>query len=314
MTFYSPATIILALLLLIYSSGIEAEDSPQVNISELHHLCKKSPNECLPAINKKLRSVYYKSHIWYSLMQFKFDALFTLQDIKTLYENTKPWIDEDDLPVPFKVSLYIHYAKSLKFSAIGKPALKKERKKYIKKAEQQIALMHSAYPNPMLLILLANLKMHAEEVESAYQLLLPLEVKYRKYPDPELKLDLYGNLAHLADRLGHKKQAISYWITCLKGAIEFKNNQQIATAYYNLASSQVTNNDFTKAEGNYINAIEYSTLANDGAKLSQAQYYLYILMHQQGLMHRAKEVLQTMDISKFPKHMKKERELIQGLI
>jgi len=312
MTYRSSIAALFIFYLLAYPARCEALAVSKVNMNEIHALCKNSPAQCLPVLDEKLLNTPKQSRVWYDLMQYKIESLFLLQNIKALYENTKPWINKDDLPVPFKISVYIYYAKSLKFSNISdKALLKTEKKKYIKKAEQQIALMHDAYPDPMLVIQLANIKMVVGEIQTAYQSLKDLEVKYKRHPNPELKLDLYGNLAHLAGKLGDTEQAISYWLECLIWAKEFNNNQQIATVYYNLANSQTTNNQFIEAKQSYLSAIHYATAASDGAKRAQSQYSLAKLMLQQGLRLQAKEILQTMDVSKLPVPMEKELQLIR---
>ena len=246
-------TLHLFILLLILVTQDVAAHSPAKNISEIHKICSKSPAQCLTEVNLTLLTTKEQSRIWYDLMQYKIESLFLLQNINELNAVTKPWINIDDLPVPFKVSIYIYYAKSLAFdNDINEKAIKAESKKYINKAEQQLDLMHNAYPDPMLLIQLANIKMYVGEYQQAYQTLQSLAVKYQRRQDPAFKLDLYGHLAHLADRLKYKQQAIDYWLESIVWAKRYDNDQQIATVYFNLAQSQISNYDFDAAKQNYI--------------------------------------------------------------
>jgi len=286
------------ILLLIFTPQGVVAHSPVKNMSEIHKICSKSPAECLTEVNKVLLTTKEQSRVWYDLIQYKVESLFLLQNIKELNAVTKPWITIDDLPVPFKISVYIYYAKSLTAdNDIDKELIKSESKKYIKKAEQQLDLMNNAYPDPMLLIQLANIKMFVGEYEQAYQSLQALTVKYQRRQDPAFKLDLYGNLAHLADRLKYKQQAINYWIESIDWAKKHGNDQQIATVYFNLAQSQISNNDFEAAKPNYLKAIHHSTLANDGAKKAQAQYFFAKQLYTQGLKVDAKAIIETVDLS-----------------
>lgn len=309
MALRSLIALLLVNFLMVQASALT---TAQMSVAEIHLICKKSPAECIPVINENLLKTAKKSRIWFDLMQYKIEALFLLQDIDQLHEVTKPWINEEDLPIPFKISVYIYYAKSVRYTDENNADfVKSEHKKYIQKAEGQLSLMNDAYPDPMLLIQLANLKMFAGEYQEAYQSLQSLELKYRKHPNPEIKLDLYGNLAHLADHLNYKKQAVFYWLECLIWAKEFNNTQQIATVYYNLANSQVNNQEFTEAKQSYLSAIYHSTAANDDAKRAQSQYFLAKLMIQQGLITQAKEILKTIDYSKLPNSMNEDLQLIK---
>lgn len=85
-------------------------------------------------------------------MQFKLSSLFILQHSDELYQETKRWIDEEDLPIPFQVTLYMYYAKSL--LSHGDLA---EGKRYIYKAKAQLATMNEVYPSPIKLIEIANI-------------------------------------------------------------------------------------------------------------------------------------------------------------
>jgi tetratricopeptide (TPR) repeat protein len=242
------------------------------NMQDIDEICSKSPTNCLPALNEKLKNIHIKSRVWYDLMQYKFEALFALQKIKELHQTTKGWINQKDLPIPFKISLFIYYAKSLEEDKTYNETQRiQASKKYMGKAENLLELMNTVYPNPNLLIQLANLKMYAGEYKKAYQLLQSLILKYDKYADLVFKVDLYGNLGHLADRLGYKNKAIEYWLTSLNWVKKLGNDQQTATIYLNLANSQTTNQNFNDAKDNALHAIHHATLANDVVKQAQAQ-------------------------------------------
>lgn len=288
-------------LLLAFASQGVAENSPVKSMTDIHKICIKSPAQCLIDVNQALLITKEQSRVWYDLTQYKIESLFLLQNGPELYAVTKPWINIDTLPVPFKVSIYIYYAKSLAYdSDTDGEQIKAESRKYIKKAEQQLDLINSAYPDPMLLIQLANIKMFVGDHIQAYQSLQSLEVKYKRRQDPAFKLELYANLAHLADRLAYKKEAIDYWLESVYWAIEHDNDQQIATVYFNLAQSQVTSSQREEAKQNYLLAIDHATLANDWAKKAQSQYFLANALFNQGLTGEAKKIVLTINASSIP--------------
>jgi len=302
---------LLMLFTILINQVVLANDKPKT-INKVHVVCKNSPSECLPEVNLQLLKTVEHSRVWYNLMQYKMESLFLLQDTEQLHAITKKWINEEKLPIPFKVSIYIYYAKTIFFAkGYDKTFVKSEREKYIRKAEQQLALMNNVYPDPMLLMQLANLKMFVGETLEAYQSLLPILTKYKNHPDPELKLELFGTLGHLADRLGYKKKAIFYWKECLIWAKEFNNKQQTATIYLNLANSQASNDEFSNAEQNYLSAIDYSTIANDIVKRSQAEHSFAKLMYKQGKISKTKEILKNIDTSKLLKPISNELQQIK---
>jgi len=289
---------ILTIVILLTPFYLWAAKNSVKNMLDIDKICRKSPTDCLFEVNQKLQQTPVQSRVWYDLMQYKFENLFVLQKINILNQITKPLIKNKKLPIPFQVSLFIYYAKSLnEDKTLNKEEIKQEQKIFIDKAQNLLGLMNNIYPNPNLLIQLANLQMYVGDYKKAYQLLQSLIVKYNQYPDLAFNLDLYGNLGHLADRLNYKNQAIKYWSTSLYWAKQLDNNQQTATVYFNLANSQTIVNDFNKAKSSVINAIKYATLAHDDVKCSQAQLlYVQILLDLKQKVE-ARKILDSVQIN-----------------
>jgi len=174
--------------------------------------------------------------------------------------------------------------------------------------------MNEAYPDPNLLIKLANIQMFIEEYQQAYQLLQTLAVNYKRYPDIVFHLDLYGNLGHLADILNYKKQAITYWLTSLKWAKELANEQQTATVYFNLANSQNTMQEFNNAQQNYLNAIQHAILAKDKIKRIEAQIALAQLWLTLDKKTQAKTLITNIDTVNLPQYVTKKLKQLKTKI
>ncbi|MBL4910843.1 MAG: hypothetical protein JKX78_12625 [Alteromonadaceae bacterium] len=282
---------------------------------DIHRICSKSPANCLPEINEQLQTTHQNSRVWYDLMQYKFESLFLLQDISELNKVTKSFVNKENLPIPFEISVNIYYAKSLSQEHTLNPIfIKQESKKFINKAKQLLALMNEAYPDPNLLIKLANIQMFIEEYQQAYQLLQTLAVNYKRYPDIVFHLDLYGNLGHLADILNYKKQAITYWLTSLKWAKELANEQQTATVYFNLANSQNTMQEFNNAQQNYLNAIQHAILAKDKIKRIEAQIALAQLWLTLDKKTQAKTLITNIDTVNLPQYVTKKLKQLKTKI
>jgi len=284
-----------------------AAHSEHKNMRDIDKICKKSPTNCLPVVNQQLQTTPPKSRVWFDLMQYKFDALFALQKINALHEVTKPLINQQNLPIPFQMSLFIYYGKSLVVDkTLDEKTLNQERKKFMVKAQKLLGLMNNVYPNPKLLMQLGNLQMIVGEYEKAYQLLQSLVMKHRQYPDLAYNLDLYANLGHLAVQLGYKQQAVEYWLTSLYWAKQLGNDQQTATIFYNLARTQEINKNFIDANFNATKSIEYATLAHDNIEYAKAQLLSTRLLLFLKQKTAAKKLLHTINTENLPAELFKK--------
>ena len=300
------------LFLNLFSKPLLAATSGINNIVKINNICKTSPNDCLSLVNEQLQNTPRKSRVWYSLLQSKLESLFLLQKATELNQLTKQFIDQEDLPIPFAINVYIYYAKGLydeRETQLSPEFIKQESKKYVEKVKVLLGLMNNAYPDPHLLIKLANIQMLIGEYQPAYKLLQSVSKRYPNYPDLMFNSDLYANLGHLADRLGYQQQAINHWLTSLKWVVKLNNNQQTATLYYNLARSQTTAKQVAEAKVNFKKAIHYSTLANDKVKTIEAQVAFTKLLLSLGKNNQAQAVynsiIQPKNPKKFPIYINK---------
>jgi tetratricopeptide (TPR) repeat protein len=271
----------------------------------LEGICQRSPAECLEKVNIELHGVKEKSRIWFSLMQLKLSSLFILQKSDELLKETKRWISEPDLPIPFQVSIFMYYAKSCVF--LGDTT---EGKRYIHKAKQQLALMNEAYPSPVRLIEIANLQMYIGEFTEAYESLNTLKVKYKNSNNPHFMMELYGHLGHASLKLENLDESLKYWYLALPWSYKNGNEQQISAVLFNLAQAQHRLKKYTLAEQNYLTTIVHAEQAKDLIKASHAKLYLAEIKLITGDKKQAKFLLLSLDINNlFQGHLKKFNEL-----
>jgi tetratricopeptide (TPR) repeat protein len=249
-------------------------------------LCQRSPSSCLEKVNIELTQVQPKSRIWFSLMQFKLSSLFILQHSDELYQETKRWINDEDLPIPFQVTLYMYYAKSL----LSHGDLV-EGKRYIYKAKAQLAIMNEVYPSPIKLIEIANLQMFIGELPEAYESLNALKEKYKNSHNPQFMMDLFGHLGHVARQLELYDEALAHWYATVPWSYKYGNEQQIATVHFNLAQAQQHAEQFSLAEKSYLAAIKHAEIALDVVKASHAKLYLAEIKLLGGDKEQAEELL-----------------------
>jgi tetratricopeptide (TPR) repeat protein len=294
------------LLLVLY---LPVAKSHGVQNQSLGEICQISPADCLAKVNVELKSAKAKSRLWFSLMQFKLTSLFILQHTDELYEETKRWIHDEDLPVPFQVTLYMYYAKSCIYYGD-----KEEGKKYIYKAKEQLAVMNGAYPSPIKLIEIANLQMYIGEFSEAYSSLNTLKIKYRNSQNPHFMMELHAHLGHLARNLGYFDEALAHWHATVPWSYKYGNEQQIATVLFNLAQAQDHKKQYALAEKNYLKTVIHAEKAKDVIKASHARLYLAKIKLIAGDKKQAKALFLMLNEQKLEQpHLDKYRELKKQL-
>lgn len=290
-----------------------AADTANQGTANIYDVCSKSPVDCLPLVNSALRNTPTQSHLWYGLMKNKITSLYFLQKLDELNDLTSYLMTLKDLPIPFQVMVDAYHAKTLtENTSLDKDFILQEQQKLIQRAKNSLALMNDIYPDPNLIIQIANVQMYVGENTEAYSLLQSLIVKYSNYPDPLFQLELYGTLGHLADRLHYKKSAIKYWKLALPWAHKVVNNQQIATILFNLAKSEEANKNLTQAQENYRYTIKYATLANDQIRLTQAKIELAELLFNLKEKAEAKALIKDMQADLLPTYIAKKLIALQA--
>ena len=265
---------VITLLLLWAGQSVFAEPlteriSPPINLAQLKQTCKVSPFDCLAKLNGLFEKAPENSRLFYNLLQFRFDSLFNLQQRHQLYQETKPWISKDDLPLAFKTTVNIYYAKAAWF--VGD---RESSKQAYLVAKESLSLMNQAYPSPMRLVIFANLQLQLGEEQQAYELLSSLLKKYPKSPDEAFMMELTGNLGHAANQLGKLEESLGYWQQALRWGQLLGNKQQQAVILYNLADIYFQLAQYPQAEQLLNQTISVAQQANDSKKINEAKFYL----------------------------------------
>ena len=298
----------LLILLVMMSSGISSK-TYAYSEKNLEQVCQLSPTQCLEDVNIELKRVKQKSRLWYSLMQFKLSSLFILQHGEELYQETKRWIHEDDLPFAFQVTLYIYYAKSCIYYGDREEGIK-----YIYKAKEKLAVMNGVYPAPIKLIEIANLQLYIGEFSEAYASLNALKKKYRNSQNPHFMMELNAHLGHVARKLGYFDEALAHWHETLPWSYKYGNEQQIATVLFNLGQAQHHEKQYLLAEQSYLTAIIHAEKAQDVIKAFHARLYLAEIKLIMGEKEQAKALLLLLDEKQLSQpHLEKYKELTRQL-
>lgn len=291
--FYRPFKLISVVFVFLSSSIISAEEKADLNI---HDICAQSPAACLENIEQFLTSVPIESRVWFNYKLYQLDALFNLVQVKSLKKELEKWIDSDDIPLKFKLTVYIYFAKLIQSEGDVELA-----EKYFNRAIDTLTSVNQENLNPMFVVQIANTLNYLGKYQQGYDMLKELEKQYMKRVDAILQLEIFENLGHFAVKLKKFDEHVYFRQKALYWAEQQKNIQRKAGAVFNLARSYQMMND-------YPQAIIYFTQARKLA-LDVSDYYLaeittfrYAEMAlAQGNIKAAGEYFEQIDLSVLPK-------------
>ena len=275
-------SIALALPMIMLSSYSHATNIEQT--------CRLSQHDCLRAIDKEQPFVRPKSFEWFRLEMYRQSSLFELERYDELIEVLSPWQNYERLPHSFALSTAIHRAKMLLMQ--GDKVQAHKELSYAVELLESISVINT---NPMLIVVMANALMSMQELEKAYSVLLALETKYQRSPDPLLKREMYANLGHLAHRLGEHGNALDYRQKSLEGAVKVGNVQQIGIAYHNVAYSYKSNGQIAQAIEYYEKAVVAARQSMDKHTGTKAKLKLIECLIEIDEFERATRVLRSVD-------------------
>ncbi|WP_448564043.1 tetratricopeptide repeat protein [Thalassotalea ganghwensis] len=288
----------------------ESLNKQTINLSDLKKTCKTSPYDCLKRLDIILDKAPANSRLFFNLLQYRFDSLFNLQQRHQLYQETKRWLDKKDLPLAFKTTVNIYYAKAAWF--VGN---RESSKQAYQVAKDSLAMMNQAYPSPMRLVIFANLQMQLNEYQQAYDLLKDLEQKYHKSPDESFMMELTGNLGHAANQLGNLEESLNYWQKALEWGTLLGNQQQQAVILYNIADINFKLNNISQAEQFLARTIEIAQLAKDNKKSTEAQFYLVKTKMKSNDLCGATRLYRGINLAQLPvKHHLEYQQFQQRLV
>ena len=222
---YALNVILFTSVLLLSSLKANADDDISI-----HQTCENSPLACLAKIDVFLSKETSESRVWFQYKLYQLKSLFQLSRYEQLYVEVTPWILRDDIPLKFKISAHIYYAKLL--AGQGEKALAND---YLERAIAILEDVNEVSPDPLLKVQIANTLNALGRYEQGYALLKPLEAKYSKRDMPVFKQDLFENLGHFAYRLGLLDEQLIYRKQAVKYAKQLDNPVILAISIYNLA-------------------------------------------------------------------------------
>ncbi|WP_206486163.1 tetratricopeptide repeat protein [Thalassotalea sp. G2M2-11] len=267
-----------------------AQTSANTNFTMIKSVCQKSPFDCIAKADDFLQTVSPKSRIFFDVLQYKYEALFNLQYDQQLYDETKQWINNEQLPVLFQITNAIYFAKT----AIAMGDKQASKAQYLK-AKQLLEQLNEQYPSPIRLVQFANLQMVLKEHQQAYELLLSLTQKYQHSPDSHFMLELFGNLGHVTDKLGKHEEAVSYWLKAITWSEVYGNTQQIAVVRFNIANSYMQLKQYQEAAEHYEKALELALTAQDIVKANMARFRLVQVLIEQDKLCHAKQLFEQIN-------------------
>jgi len=287
--------IIISLFLFIFPSALLTVKADKDVLLDIHQICNSSPSQCLLEIDGKLRSTPFKSRVWFQYKLYQFDALFRLVELKKLKTEIAKWIDKEEVPLRFKISIYILYAKIIKTE--GNHTLGDQ---YLNKAINTLNSVNEVAVDPMIIIQIANALNYLNKNQQGYDMLIDLEKKYFKRNNVMFKLELYENLGHFSYRLGKLEEHILLRIKAITWAKQQGNIQRVATAVYNLARAYQMTKEYTQAIDYFDKAEQYAKKSANYFTLSMSKFRRSEIEHNRGNNIKAREYFRLIDKKALP--------------
>ena len=278
------------LFLLLFSALFAVEANKAFSI-DIHQTCKSSPSQCLVEIGPQLASVPFKSRVWFQYKLYQLDALFQLVKIKELKNELEKWIDKEDVPLRFKVSIYILYGKTIKSE--GNETF---GNKYLNKAIDTLYSVQEAVPDPMIIVQIANVLNDLKKYQQGYDMLISLEKRYLKRNNVMFKLELYENLGHFAYRLDKREEHILFRVMAMGWAKQQTNSQRTAISVYNLARAYQITKEYLYSFDYFKQAEKYAKKSEDYHILSMIMYRCSEIQNILGNNKKAREYFELIDI------------------
>lgn len=242
----------LCALSLFLCVNAQADEPNKVNI---HLLCEQSPAQCIQEIDTYLEKEVYRSRIWFQYKLYQLDALFELMRHDALYDEVNHWVTEENIPLKFKISTHIYYAKLLEGNNANEQAYE-----YLEKAIATLQEVNEVSPDPMLLVQIANALNSLGRYQQGYDLLFPLVAKYQHRYMPKFKHELNENLGHFAYRLGDLQGHLQYRLHALEWASKLANKVQVAISTYNVARAYQMLKEYDQAFEHFLIAEKMASM------------------------------------------------------
>ena len=261
----------------------------------IEQICSVSPVACLTHIDDVLANNPSSNRIRYELLQYRFLALFHLQRMYELHNETKLWLNEPNLPIAFAITVYIYYAKTAFVYESAEVS-----QVYANRAMQLLKEMQEVFPSPLRLIELGNLQMQYGQTAAAYELLVDLANRYKHSKNAFFQMELHGNLGHITNKLKRLQESLNYWKSADYWGKQYGNKQQLAVIYFNTGDIYQQLADHENAIVYFTQAKVFATAANDVAKLNQALLRLSTIYTITKKHCSAYNVLQEIDVAQLP--------------
>ena len=259
---------------------------------DIHHACKKSPTLCLEKISKHLNNTSPKSRVWFEYKLYQMESLFQLVRMAELKEQTAPWVDRDDVPLKFKIKVYIYYAK-----AVWAEGQKERAHHYLNRAIETLSLVHQTLSDPMLVVQIANALNSLGEYQQGYDMLQALDKQYLKRNNALFKLELYENIGHFSLSLGKLNEHILYRKKSVFWAKLNSNQQRLAVAIYNLARAHQKIQAYPQAIEHFDQAEKIAHSVSDHYVVEMTKYRKVEMALERGYISQAKHYFQLIDVN-----------------
>lgn len=247
--------------------------SEQTHLMSIKDVCHSRYSQCLERLPAEYAKLKKNTKPYYILKTFEFEALFQLSYVDRLHNETKKYVDNENITSKeFQFLTLIYHAKTLFSKNDTNSGLF-----YLDKAKGLYLELKTKISNPIYLVHFGNISLTEasrtkragnialakEKYLETKRLLLTIQKDYFHYNNPEFQQELYANLFHAATALNQNSSTIEYSQKALFWTKQNDNQQQIGIALYNLARAYQKAEQYSQSRRHYLQALKYFVDEND---------------------------------------------------
>jgi len=268
----------------IYSDSTIADETS--DFVDIHKTCQIDYQKCLILLPELLTYSIKHSRLWYTYKLYQFDALFSLERFSELEKELLPYIDDDELPLRFKVSVFVYYGKCINSKENNSLAVM-----YFNKAKDILLAVNTEWPDPLELVKVANIFNAMHEYHLGYEMLLNVESRFKRRKDVHFKYALYSNLGHFAFALNHHNKHIDYRLKAFKWSQVTGNINDQVIATFNVARAFFFVNQDDQAIKFFKKVIPLAQQAGNFSAIEKTHINLADLYFRQNKIEMARKSL-----------------------
>lgn len=254
---------------LLFSAHIIAAENYR---NHLEYCAGQQGELCLTKILKDKKALTPYSRKWFYLTGYQLDFYYDKRRFDALEKLCYQLLNhQDKLPPVVKAQIYFSLSKAM-LALYSDDESYRKGKEFADKAYQLIIDIESAFPDPMRMVELANLKHVYGDSHASLIMLKRIEYQYKHLNNAKFQYELTTNLGHALTQLDNHKESLEYRKSTVQWALKLNDKQDLKIAYANLGRAHQLLEQYEQADLAFRASLNY--FANNSNDRALDTFYL----------------------------------------